>query len=83
MSFMMPASDWLATLPEPKGPAVTLRQVPARQIAAVRYSGFWSEQADTSNKADLDAWIEITVSALLASQSGPAMTRPLFSAKKC
>ncbi|WP_408637034.1 heme-binding protein [Pseudomonas aestuarii] len=87
VSVMMRASDSLATLPEPKDPAMTLRQVPARQIALVRYSGFWSEQAYTSKKAELDAWIENTVSALLASQSWPAMPRPLFrlfcDATKC
>jgi effector-binding domain-containing protein len=58
VSFMMPASYSLETLPEPKDPLVVLRQVPARQIAAIRYSGFWSEKAYLLNKAKLDAWIE-------------------------
>jgi hypothetical protein len=40
VSFMMPASFSLETLPEPEDPSVTLRQVPARHIAAVRYAGF-------------------------------------------
>ena len=44
VSFMMPASYTLETLPEPEDPKVTLRQVPARRMAAVRYSGFWSEK---------------------------------------
>lgn len=57
VSFMMPASYSLDTLPVPKDSEVTLRQVPARHMAAVRYSGFWSEKAYTRNKADLDAWI--------------------------
>ena len=42
VSFMMPASYTLETLPEPEDPQVTLRQVPARRMAAVRYSGFMS-----------------------------------------
>jgi len=42
VSFMMPASYTLETLPEPEDPKVTLRQVPARRMAAVRYSGFMS-----------------------------------------
>ena len=58
VSFMMPATYSLATLPVPKDPAVVLRQVPARTIAAVRYSGFWSEKAYASHKHDLYAWIE-------------------------
>ncbi len=43
VSFMMPASSTLATLPLPDDPAITLRAVPARRMAAVRYSGTWSE----------------------------------------
>ena len=57
VSFMMPASFTLETLPEPNDPGVTLRQVPARHIAAVRYSGFWSEENYQQNKARLDDWI--------------------------
>ena len=37
VSFMMPNSFTLETLPKPGNPKVTLRQVPARRIAAVRY----------------------------------------------
>lgn len=58
VSFMMPASYSLETLPEPQDPMVVLRQVPARHIAAIRYSGFWSEKTYLLNKAKLDAWIK-------------------------
>ena len=57
VSFMMPASFTLETLPEPKDQNVILRQVPARHMAAVRYSGFWSEEGYMRNKAKLEAWI--------------------------
>lgn len=57
VSFMMPASYTLATLPEPEDPEVTLRQVPARRIAAVRYSGFWSEKGYLRYKFELESWI--------------------------
>lgn len=57
VSFMMPASYTLETLPEPKDPKVTLRQVPARRIAAVRYSGFWSEKAYLRHKLELESWM--------------------------
>ncbi|MFO7766810.1 MAG: heme-binding protein, partial [Pelovirga sp.] len=40
VSFMMPASYDMDTLPVPDDPLVTLRQVPARRMAAIRYSGF-------------------------------------------
>lgn len=58
VSFMMPAAYSLETLPEPKDPRVILRQVPARHIAAVRYSGFWSEKGYMRNRDKLEAWIK-------------------------
>jgi hypothetical protein len=58
VSFMMPASYTLETLPRPLDPKVTLRLVPARTLAAVRYSGFWSEEGYLQNKAALESWIE-------------------------
>lgn len=58
VSFMMPASYSLETLPEPKDPKVSLRQVPARHIAAVRYSGFWSKKGYMRNRDKLEAWIK-------------------------
>ena len=58
VSFMMPASYTLETLPKPMDPAVTLRAVPARRMAAIRYSGFWSEEGYLRNKAALESWIE-------------------------
>ena len=57
VSFMMPASYTLETLPEPDDPKVTLRQVPARRMAAVRYSGFWNEKGYLRYKLELESWI--------------------------
>lgn len=57
VSFMMPASYTLETLPEPEDPEVKLRQVPARRMAVVRYSGFWSEKGYLRHKLELESWI--------------------------
>ena len=57
VSFMMPASYTLETLPEPEDPEVKLRQIPARRMAAVRYSGFWSEKGYLRHKLELESWI--------------------------
>ena len=57
VSFMMPASYTLETLPVPDNSNVTLRQVPAHRIAAVRYSGFWSEKSYLEDKSQLETWI--------------------------
>lgn len=57
VSFMMPASFTLETTPEPKDPNVSIRQVPKRLIAAVRYSGFWSEENYRLNLEKLKDWM--------------------------
>jgi hypothetical protein len=58
VSFMMPASYTLKILPEPEDPNITLRQVPARRMAAVHYSGFWSEKRYLRYKLELESWIQ-------------------------
>jgi hypothetical protein len=62
VSFMMPDSYTLETLPEPEDPKVALRQVPARRMAAVRYSGFWSEKGYLQHKVG---------TGVMDSQNGP------------
>ena len=57
VSFTMPASYTLETLPVPDDPQITLRPVPARRMAAVRYSGLWSEKNYLQNRSELEAWI--------------------------
>jgi len=57
VSFMMPASYTMETLPVPDDPTIKLRQVPARRIAAVRYSGFWSEENYLLHKEKLETWM--------------------------
>lgn len=55
--FVMPAGYTLESLPEPNDPAVTLHQHPARRVAAVRYSGFWSEKNYRRNLEALRQWM--------------------------
>lgn len=43
VQFMMPSSWTLETLPRPLDAQVSLKNVPARRLAVVRYSGTWSE----------------------------------------
>lgn len=58
IGFVMPASYTLESLPAPKDPKVTLRQVPARRLAAVRYSGFWDEAGYRKHRVALEKWLE-------------------------
>lgn len=57
VSFMMPPSYTMENLPTPDDPSIKLRQVPARRVAAVRYSGFWSEKNYQQYKQELERWI--------------------------
>ena len=57
VSFTMPASYTLESLPIPDDPLVTLRRVPARRMAAVRYSGLWSESNYRDNLKGLEEWV--------------------------
>ncbi len=54
VSFMMPATYTMETVPEPEDPKIILRQVPARHMAAIQYSGLWSEKGYTMNKDKLE-----------------------------
>lgn len=58
VSFMMPASSTLDTLPQPQDPKIVLRQVPARHMAAVRYSGLWHKKNYQQHSRALYAWID-------------------------
>jgi effector-binding domain-containing protein len=58
VSFAMPAVYTLDTLPEPQDPQVKLRQIPAQHIAAVEYSGTWSEERYLKYKNELELWID-------------------------
>lgn len=58
VSFMMPASYTMETIPVPDDSKVKLRQLPARRMVAVRYSGFWSEKNYKKNKLKLENWIQ-------------------------
>lgn len=57
VSFAMPAGQTLATLPQPEDARVLLRAVPAQRMAAVRYSGFWSESRYLEHRAALESWM--------------------------
>ena len=57
VSFLMPGKYSMDTLPEPLDSSVKLREVPARKIAAVRYSGTWSRKRYESHKNSLEEFI--------------------------
>ena len=58
VSFMMPSSYSIDTLPKPNNPEIKIRTVPAHIAGAVQYSGFWSEEKYSKNKSSLEEWLE-------------------------
>ncbi len=55
--FVMPSKYTLASLPTPKNPAVTLRQIPPQRLATIRFSGFSEEPKVQEQTALLNAWL--------------------------
>jgi SOUL heme-binding protein len=57
MTFMMPSEYTLATLPEPNDPRVLLKEVPGRVVAAIKFSGSWSEERFQEHTEMLLKWL--------------------------
>ncbi len=58
VSFMMPASFTMETIPEPLDPAVKIRPVPSYRAVSIRYSGTWSEENYAEHLEVLRRWLE-------------------------
>ncbi len=57
VSFIMPAGRTPADLPDPAGD-VTLRELPGRRMAAIRFSGRWTDANFAAHAARLTSWVE-------------------------
>ena len=80
--FVMPAEYSMPALPKPNNEAVTLRQLPARTVAVLIYSGLNTVSQIQKKTAELDAWlqtkgIEQTGTPLLA-RYNPPWTLPMW-----
>ena len=53
MYFFMPQEYSLKSLPKPKGNDVKIGKLPARTVAALRFSGFWTEGSIKRNESKL------------------------------
>ena len=58
IQFMIPSGYTRDTLPEPLDPAIRFREIPERRVAALRYSGSWSEERYFEKLAELRAAME-------------------------
>lgn len=76
VQFVLPRSVTLDTAPEPVDPRVQLGEVPARTVAVIRYSGFWSqanydEHLERLQAALRDARLRWTGEPTLSRYNGP------------
>jgi SOUL heme-binding protein len=71
VQFVMPKSFTLATLPEPLDAKVRLREMPAKTVAVIRYSG-------SSSQANFDENLQKLKAALAAAKLTP-QGEPIFS----
>jgi hypothetical protein len=55
VQFVLPRGVTVESAPEPLDERVSLRQMPARQVAVIRFSGFWSETNYNEHLAQLQA----------------------------
>ena len=58
ITFLMPSKYTLDTLPQPTDPRIRLRAEPARNVAAIRYTGFWSRSRYDAHERRLREWIQ-------------------------
>ncbi len=72
VQFVMPKGYTLATLPEPLDARVKLREVPGNRVAAIRFSGSWSQ---TLYEEKLQALRNAVAAAGLATVGEPVSSR--------
>jgi hypothetical protein len=58
VAFLVPSSYTWSTVPQPTDERVRLRQIPARTIAALRFSGTWGEDRFRDHESKLRALIK-------------------------
>jgi hypothetical protein len=58
VQFTMPSGYSMATLPKPRNPAVTLREVPGKRYAVLVFSGLAGEEKAQQKIDDLAVWLK-------------------------
>lgn len=58
IAFVLPEGVTAAAAPVPNDARVTLRDVPARRVAAIRFSGLFRDREAESQRLELTAWLE-------------------------
>ena len=72
VQFVLPKGVTTANAPEPLDARVMLRDVPAKRVAVIRYSGFWSESNYNEHLAQLQKGLR---AATIAWTGEPVLSR--------
>ena len=82
VEFTMPAQYTLETLPRPTNPAIQIRLIPGRLVAALRYSGMNTQNRIDGETTRLQDWIRQNpyspVGAPELARYNPPWTLPMF-----
>jgi hypothetical protein len=70
--FVMPSKYTLDSLPKPNNAQVSIKQIPAKKFAVIRFSGLVDEEKMNKKVKDLNEWI---VSRSLKPISNPELAR--------
>lgn len=57
IGFVMPEEFSMETIPVPDDSSVHLREVPARRIAVIRFSGRWTSSSMEEHERELKEWL--------------------------
>ncbi len=57
IGFVMPKEFTMESTPIPADSTLSIRLVPARSVAVIRFSGFWSDEALAERTVELTEWI--------------------------
>ena len=82
VQFTMPSGYSMATLPKPRNPAVTLREVPGKRYAVFVFSGFVGEEKAQQKTDELVVWLKAKNLRAIATPQlaryDPPWTLPFF-----
>lgn len=82
MQFVLPADYTLDSAPIPADPTVSLKEMPSKKVAVLRYSGFLSEDSIQEKTNELRSWLDgqcyKAISSARSAGFDPPWTLPFF-----
>ncbi len=69
MTFSMPSSFTLETLPTPTDARVVIEKIEPRYVAAIRFTGFWGEEKNAQKAHALKEWLKTQPEYKVASEA--------------